>query len=358
MFGRKAIVSAALLLAASAVCAQDGAAAEQKQDAKATEKQGSPLVIGSRAPELAIETWVKGDPITGFEKGRVYVVEFWATWCGPCVAGMPHLSELQKEYKDKGVTFLGVNIWDDPKNVAPFMKDRGKGRDGADLTAGDKLMGYTVAIEKKVDPAGDPADSDNGVMSRSWMKAAGRNGIPSAFLVDKTGMIAWIGHPAKIDEPLKQVVAGTWDYKKAEELAAQERKAADEARALGSKVNSYVAALKAGETEKAYGIARELVDGPAKDNAMMLNQISWFIVDPEMKVTNKDLDLAYKAAYRANELTKFEDAATLDTLALVCFEQGKVDKALEYQTKAVSLADDEMKAELQARLEQFKSAKK
>src|SRR5262245_4846889 len=54
-----------------------------------------PLTIGSTAPELKINTWVKGDPVAGIEKGKMYVVEFWGTACGPCIKCMPHLSNLQ-----------------------------------------------------------------------------------------------------------------------------------------------------------------------------------------------------------------------------------------------------------------------
>ena len=60
------------------------------------------LQIGDAAPELKVEKWVKGDPVTTFEKGKVYVVEFWATWCPPCIKSIPHLTELQKQYKEKG----------------------------------------------------------------------------------------------------------------------------------------------------------------------------------------------------------------------------------------------------------------
>lgn len=304
-------------------------------------KPATTLKVGDRAPELAIERWVKGEPVTGFEKGRVYVVEFWATWCGPCIAGMPHISELQKEYKEKGVTVIGVNIWDEPKNVDPFMKDRG------DKPKGDDLMGYTVAVEKK-DNADDPR---NGVMSRTWMKAAGRNGIPSAFVVDQAGTVAWIGHPAQMDKPLEQIVAGKWDIKKA---------AADEAalRAAEGKLRDYAAAIRSGDTDRAYTIGRELVDGPVANNAGALNAIAWPIVDPAGKVEKKDLDLALRAAKRAVELTESKDAAILDTLARVHFCKGDVAKAVELQTKAVEIAPAQMKEELQGALDEYKKASK
>jgi len=65
------------------------------------------LTIGSKAPALDVEHWVqngegKFSKVTDFQKDKVYVVEFWATWCGPCVASMPHIVEMQKEYSEKG----------------------------------------------------------------------------------------------------------------------------------------------------------------------------------------------------------------------------------------------------------------
>ncbi len=72
------------------------------------------LGIGSRAPELDIEHWIQDGngffkPVTTFEQGKVYVVEFWATWCGPCIQSMPHLAELQNKYRGQNVQIVSVS---------------------------------------------------------------------------------------------------------------------------------------------------------------------------------------------------------------------------------------------------------
>ena len=67
---------------------------------------GQLLGVGDPAPKLAVKSFVKGEPIKSLEPGKVYVVEFWATWCGPCRVTIPHLTELQKKHVD--VVFVGV----------------------------------------------------------------------------------------------------------------------------------------------------------------------------------------------------------------------------------------------------------
>ncbi len=78
------------------------------------------IKIGDPAPELKVQSWVKGDPIKGYDRGKVYVVELWATWCAPCIETIPHLTQLQHDYKDKGLRVIGVSIWENtPPTPSP-----------------------------------------------------------------------------------------------------------------------------------------------------------------------------------------------------------------------------------------------
>src|SRR5947207_6844570 len=104
------------VLAALAVLARTTAAARADE-----------LSVGDPAPKLEVKEFVKGDPVKSLEKGKVYVVEFWATWCGPCRATIPHLTELQKKHKD--VTFIGVSVFErerDAAKVKPFVAEMGE----------------------------------------------------------------------------------------------------------------------------------------------------------------------------------------------------------------------------------------
>ncbi len=131
------------------------------------------LKVGSAAPKISVDGWVKGERVRKLEPGTAYVVEFWATWCPPCVASIPHLTELQKA--NPNIIFIGVAGSERTKNAAAGVKKFVAGQ-------GEK-MEYRVAI-----------DSDNS-MSKAWMQAAKQGGIPCAFVVGTDGKIAFIGHP-------------------------------------------------------------------------------------------------------------------------------------------------------------------
>ena len=164
----------------------------------APEQPGITLKVGDPAPKLQLDKWLKGEPVKQFEKGKIYVIECWATWCGPCIASMPHVTKMQAKYKDKGVTVIGVNVWErDLAAPEPFVKKMG-----------DK-MGYAVATD--VLPATDDGSPGVGMMATTWLKAAGRNGIPCSFIVDRQSKIAWIGHPMMMERPLSLIADNKFD---------------------------------------------------------------------------------------------------------------------------------------------------
>lgn len=142
--------------------------------------------LGDKAPALEIADWIKGGSTT-IEDGKIYVIEFWATWCGPCRTTIPHLTKTQQKYKDKNVVVVGVSN-EPAARIKPFVDNMG-----------DK-MDYIVA-----------ADDKNKTFA-NYLQAYRVNGIPHAFVVDQKGAIVWHGHPMagmeqKLDELIKAAAA-------------------------------------------------------------------------------------------------------------------------------------------------------
>jgi thiol-disulfide isomerase/thioredoxin len=345
------------------------------------------LGIGDPAPKIEVKEFVKGDPVAGLEKGKIYVVEFWATWCGPCRATIPHLTELQK--KHKAVTFIGVSVYEnDPKAVKPFVDEMG-----------DK-MDYRVA-QDFVPEGGKRGD---GKMAKNWMEAAGQGGIPTAFIVNGDGKIAWIGHPIQMEKPLQEIVAGTWDLQAAAARFEKERTQQRKMRELSTKLvkaqqsrdskavlavideaitddavmEELLGSLKfatlaaeADSQDKALQYGRHLLDKVLKDNAQALNQLAWSIVEPKPKKPDDEpkakkpdaqlVKLAVAAAQRADEISKGKDGAIADTLALAYFLDGDAAKALETQERAIKLVKGtplEKDKSMLERLTQYRDALK
>jgi thiol-disulfide isomerase/thioredoxin len=158
--------------------------------------QSPSLKIGDPAPQLRVGDWLKGTPVQKFEKGKVYVVEFWATWCVPCRAAMPHLSALAHQYMDS-VTVIGIDIYE--KKTTPIEKVK------AFVDSMGHRMDYRVATQ------------DSNFMVADWMDASGATskGIPKSFIVNAEGKLAWIGEPSDLAVILPKIIHNTWDIKEA-----------------------------------------------------------------------------------------------------------------------------------------------
>ena len=216
------------------------------------------LTIGSKAPSLDIEHWISDGngafaEVTEFEADQVYVVEFWATWCGPCVSSMPHLAELQEKFKDS-VQVISVSD-EDLGTVAAFLeKPYGKGGEDGPKTFGELTGVYCLTT--------DPDRTVN----KDYMEAAGQNGIPSCFVVGKTGEIEWIGHPMALDEPLSQIVDGSW---KRDAFAVEFKKE----QAFGVIMGMIYESAQAGDIDKANQLVEQAREIAGPRELQQLGQI-------------------------------------------------------------------------------------
>jgi hypothetical protein len=156
-------------------------------------------------------TWIKGEPITHYDRGHIYVVEFWATWCPPCIDAMPQLTALQSKYRDK-LTVVGVNVLESAMGQGDENSVR------AFVSKGRPAMGYTVAMD---DPMKQPVFT-------GWMISAGLCCLPTAFIVDRKGAIVWVGSTVastsySFDEALHDTLSGKPDLIRARALQESAR---------------------------------------------------------------------------------------------------------------------------------------
>ncbi len=274
--------------------------------------------IGDKASELQIKKWMKGGPINlseGLGK-NVYVIEFWATWCPPCRRSIPHLTEIQKKYKEQGVIIVGITT-EKIKPVRTFINKMGD------------MMDYAVAID------------DNEGTSKAYMEAFGIDGIPHAFIVDKKGLIVWQGHPMdNMELVLDKVLTGTFEPGK-EKFVGQLLEDANNYELESAKENNTPEAIqKAKEKFEATLIIIKDYSIAAENVAMICNNLSWHIMTEE-SIKSRDMEFAFNLANLANELAKGEQDYILDTFALAVFlVKGDVKQALELQQKAYNLAKE------------------
>lgn len=292
------------------------------------------LEVGDKAPELQVSSIVKGEPVKAdlTDSGAIYVVEFWATWCGPCRQSIPHLTELQEKYKDKGVRIIGISD-ETEAQVKGFVEKMGDD------------MAYTVAI-----------DDDK----QSWATYAepfGVRGIPHAFVVDTAGTLVWHGHPMDgLDDVLAKVVEGNYDASAAREMAkvASLQEELSELAMLWAQ--EYLVLARYGrDTAAADAVGKKLLESGYED-AEFFGQVAWTLLSNN-NLEYKNNEFAMAVARHANELSQGASADVLDTLAFAQFLNGDREDAIKTQKQAIERCEnDELMKQLKERLAKYEGS--
>jgi len=328
---------------------------------------GAQLKIGDPAPALTLTEWLKGGPVDlAAGKGKkIFVLDFWATWCPPCIQDIPHLTKMQKAYAASGVEVISVTSpgLDQRQSLAQvkrFMADHGS------------KMGYTVAWDQA------------SKMDVNYLVAAGAPGLPHAFVIDKSGRIAWQGHPqAGIEDVIDGLLAGSYDVDK---QAARARNEAE----LGQLLFRFQTAMRAGGFKQGIAVLNEaLVLDPAhfgilatlqevyvRDLRDLAGYRAWVqkFMD-EHRADSEALtvlvqvllgieapgdrlpELMLAAAQQAFASGGGKDAAAIEVYARVAHRVGNLEEAIRLQALAVDAAPEHRKADLTRSLEYYRTCR-
>jgi len=317
------------------------------------------LSVGDVPPPVTITDWVKGKPMDVFKdnKGKVIVLEFWATWCPPCIQLIPDNTEFYQKYKDKGLVFVSITDMGRGQTLKTVQEFVGR--------QGDK-MNYPVAFDS----------------TQRTTLAYEAYGLPHGVVIGKDGRIVWMGHPG--DPQMKQIVVDLLEDRYDSDAAIKKAALSNQLEKL---TNDVYMAMQQGKVEEALAATDRMLDlDPANFDAMqfrvaifvdelqdMERMRAWaekfiesragnaealvkiahlMLAIPNMDERQPDLAVkAAQAAYAAD--SKSPDI--LQAIAMVYYQIGDLPAALRYQQQAVDHAEGDASTEAKSALKFFQT---
>ncbi len=133
----------------------------------------SNIKVGEQAPEIHITNWIKNIPVDKELKNKYIVLEFWATWCAPCIAAVPHMNKLQQEFHQKDLYYLSMT---------------------------DESAALIERILKRINFSSIVVtDTTKQTQINFGDGVKGLEAFPLTVLINKNGIIEWIGEPQNLN---------------------------------------------------------------------------------------------------------------------------------------------------------------
>lgn len=167
--------------------------------------------LGSKAPDIVFSQCLNSSIEAGYLKNKYIILDFWATWCGPCIASFPHLNELSKKFASDSVVFAIISS-EETSKVAKFLKTR-------NIQALHLIDSITDQSKQRA-----KVNSLYGLTAQAFKV----EGIPHCVVIDNQGIVRWIGSSKELkEEDLRNILNGkatTAEKKRKEEIEAYHKK--------------------------------------------------------------------------------------------------------------------------------------